>query len=109
VSGASRLPNRAGLVYKVLGMETEPVKATVRAFWDLARLQVLGAPVPAARPWGPPLLPDAIAVAQSARAAGPSRCCCAWVVEPRWPGSDTSTCTCDWRATGTSRPMGHCS
>jgi urease accessory protein len=58
VAGASRLPNEAGLVYKVLGMETEPVKAKVRAFWDLVRQQVLGAPIPTARPWGPPLLPD---------------------------------------------------
>jgi urease accessory protein len=58
VAGASRLPNDAGLVYKVLGMETEPVKAKVREFWDLVRRQVLGAPVPAARPWGPPLLPE---------------------------------------------------
>jgi urease accessory protein len=57
VTGASRLPSDAGLVYKVLGMETEPVKAKVRAFWHLARQQVLGAPVPAARPWGSPLLP----------------------------------------------------
>jgi hypothetical protein len=57
VAGASRLPNDAGLVYKVLGMETEPVKAKVRAFWDLVRQQVLGAPIPAARPWGSPLLP----------------------------------------------------
>ena len=55
VSGASRLPNEAGLVYKVLGMETEPVKAKVRAFWALVRQQVLGAPIPAARPWGSPL------------------------------------------------------
>jgi urease accessory protein len=59
VAGASRLPNQAGLVYKVLGTETEPVKAKVRAFWDLVRQQVLGTPVPAARPWGPPLLPAA--------------------------------------------------
>jgi urease accessory protein len=58
VAGASRLPNDAGLVYKVLGMETEPVKAKVRAFWALVRQQVLGAPIPAARPWGSPLLPD---------------------------------------------------
>jgi urease accessory protein len=56
VAGASRLPNDAGLVYKVLGMETEPVKAKVRAFWNLVRQQVIGAPIPAARPWGPPLL-----------------------------------------------------
>jgi urease accessory protein len=55
VAGASRPPNGAGLVYKVLGMETEPVKAKVRAFWDLARKQVTGASVPAARPWGSPL------------------------------------------------------
>jgi len=55
VAGASRLPNEAGLVYKVLGMETEPVKARVRAFWALVRQQVTGAPIPAPRPWGPPL------------------------------------------------------
>jgi urease accessory protein len=55
VAGASRLPNEAGLVYKVLGMETEPVKSKVRAFWALVRQQVAGAPIPAARPWGPPL------------------------------------------------------
>jgi urease accessory protein len=52
MAGASRLPNDAGLVYKVLGMETEPVKAKVRAFWDLVRREVAGAPAPAARSWG---------------------------------------------------------
>jgi urease accessory protein len=52
MAGASRLPNDAGLVYKVLGTETEQVKAKVRAFWDLARREVAGAPAPAARPWG---------------------------------------------------------
>jgi urease accessory protein len=57
VAGASRLPNDAGLAYKVLGMETEPVKAKVRAFWDLVRRDVANAPIPAARPWGSPLLP----------------------------------------------------
>jgi urease accessory protein len=57
VAGASRLPNDAGLVYKVLGKETEPVKAKVRAFWGLVRREVAGAPIPAARPWGSPLLP----------------------------------------------------
>jgi urease accessory protein len=57
VAGASRLPNDAGLVYKVLGKETEPVKVKVRAFWDLVRLEVADAPIPAARPWGSPLLP----------------------------------------------------
>jgi urease accessory protein len=52
LAGASRLPNQAGLVYKVLGMETEPVKAKVRAFWDLVRQQVTSAPIPPSRPWG---------------------------------------------------------
>jgi urease accessory protein len=55
MAGASRLPDDAGLVYKVLGRETEPVKAMVRAFWKLVRQEVAGAPIPAARPWGPPL------------------------------------------------------
>jgi urease accessory protein len=52
VAGAARLPNDAGLVYKVLGMETEPVKTKVREFWDLVRRQATGAPVPARRLWG---------------------------------------------------------
>ncbi|CNF19568.1 urease accessory protein UreD [Mycobacterium tuberculosis] len=51
MAGASRLPNGAGLVYKVLGRETEPVKAKVRAFWALVRHEVTGAPIPAVRPW----------------------------------------------------------
>jgi len=50
VAGASRLPNDAGLAYKVLGRETEPVKAMVRAFWRLVRQEVTGAPIPEARP-----------------------------------------------------------
>ena len=52
MAGISRLPNEAGLVYKVLGSETEPVKAKVRAFWDLVRREATGAPVPASRIWG---------------------------------------------------------
>jgi urease accessory protein len=54
MAGASRLPNDAGLVYKVLGMETEPVTTKVRAFWNLVRQEVVGAAVPAARLWGSP-------------------------------------------------------
>jgi urease accessory protein len=57
VAGASLLPHDAGLVYKVLGMDVEPVKAMVRAFWRTVRQEVAGAPIPPARPWGPPLLP----------------------------------------------------
>jgi urease accessory protein len=52
MAGPSRLPNDAGLSYKVLGMETEPVEAKVHAFWDLVRREVAGVPAPAARPWG---------------------------------------------------------
>jgi urease accessory protein len=52
LAGASRLPHDAGLVYKVLGMETELVTSKVRAFWDLVRQEVSGAPIPAARLWG---------------------------------------------------------
>jgi urease accessory protein len=51
IAGASRLPNDAGLVYKVLGKETEPVKAKVRDFWRLVRRETVGAPVPEPRPW----------------------------------------------------------
>jgi urease accessory protein len=51
MSGASRLPNAAGLIYKVLGRETEPVKAKVREFWKIARHAVLGVPIPQPRSW----------------------------------------------------------
>ncbi|HET9968625.1 MAG TPA: urease accessory protein UreD [Streptosporangiaceae bacterium] len=51
MAGASLLPNDAGLVYKVLGIETQPVKAKIRAFWDLVRREVAGVPAPAIRPW----------------------------------------------------------
>jgi urease accessory protein len=45
-SGASRLPYDAGLVFKVLGFEAAPVSAAIRAFWSLARQEVVGARVP---------------------------------------------------------------
>ncbi len=44
-AGASRLPNDAGLVFKVLGQESEPVQAKVREFWSIVRQTVIGAPV----------------------------------------------------------------
>jgi urease accessory protein len=44
--GACRLPNDAGLIYKVLGRETAQVKAKVRAFWELARREITGAAIP---------------------------------------------------------------
>ena len=41
--GACRLPNDAGLIFKVLGRETAPVKAKVREFWGIVRKEVTGA------------------------------------------------------------------
>lgn len=54
MAGASRLPNDAGLVYKVLGRETEPVTAKVREFWQLARRAAVGSDIPESRPWAWP-------------------------------------------------------
>ena len=50
-AGASRLPNEAGLIYKVVGMETSPVRAKVRQLWSLVRREVVGACVPPEFPW----------------------------------------------------------
>lgn len=44
--GASRLPNDSGLIFKVLGRETAPVKAKVREFWGIVRKEVIGADLP---------------------------------------------------------------
>jgi urease accessory protein len=43
--GACRLPNDAGLVFKVLGQESGPVRAKVREFWSIVRQTVIGARV----------------------------------------------------------------
>jgi urease accessory protein len=50
-AGASRLPNDAGLIYKVVGMETAPVRAKIREFWSLVRPEVVGASVPREFAW----------------------------------------------------------
>jgi urease accessory protein len=44
--GACRLPNDAGLVYRVLGRETIQVKAKIREFWGVVREEVIGAQLP---------------------------------------------------------------
>ena len=44
-AGVCRLPNDAGLLFKVLGQESEPVRAKVRDFWSIVRQQVTGATV----------------------------------------------------------------
>jgi urease accessory protein len=44
--GACRLPNDAGLLFKVLGRETAPVKAKVREFWGIVREEITRARLP---------------------------------------------------------------
>ncbi|MEW4566673.1 urease accessory protein UreD [Tautonia sp. JC769] len=53
VAGASRLPNDAGIVYKILGRDTALVRHKLREFWARVRFQVTGKPVPRPFPWGP--------------------------------------------------------
>ena len=49
--GITRLPNDAGLLLKVLGMETGPVKETVRKFGSTVRQAVKGRPLLPDFPW----------------------------------------------------------
>ena len=50
-AGITRLPNGAGLLYKVLGLEPGPVKKIVREFCSLVRQKVKGKPLPPEFPW----------------------------------------------------------
>lgn len=50
-AGITHLPNRAGLLYKALGMEPGPVKKLVRDFCSTVRQTVKGHPVPPEFPW----------------------------------------------------------
>lgn len=50
-AGITHLPNGAGLLYKVLGKETGPVKAQVRQFASAVRMAVKGKPLPKEFPW----------------------------------------------------------
>lgn len=50
-AGITHLPNGAGLLFKVLGMEPGPVKKIVRDFCSVVRMEVKGKPVPAEFPW----------------------------------------------------------
>lgn len=45
-AAACRLPGDAGVVFKVLGMESHAVRAKVREFWSLVRREVMRAEVP---------------------------------------------------------------
>jgi len=50
-AGLSRLPNDAGLIYRVLATESGIVRAKVREFLSLVRPQVTGFKVPSEFPW----------------------------------------------------------
>ncbi|MCB9017404.1 MAG: urease accessory protein UreD [Paludibacteraceae bacterium] len=50
-AGITRLPNGCGLLYKVLGKETEPVKKIIREFCSSVRMEVKGKSLPAEFPW----------------------------------------------------------
>lgn len=50
-AGITRLPNESGLLYKVLGAETGPVKKLIREFCSVVRLEVKGKPLPEEFPW----------------------------------------------------------
>lgn len=45
-AGISYLPNQCGLIFKVLGEETQPVKRIVREFGSIVRMQIKGKPIP---------------------------------------------------------------
>lgn len=49
--GITRLPNRAGLLFKVMGMETQPVKKAVREFASTVRMAVKGHQLLPDFPW----------------------------------------------------------
>lgn len=50
-AGITRLPNGCGLLYKVLGEQTQTVKSQVRRFCSSVRRQVKGCPLPEEFPW----------------------------------------------------------
>jgi len=50
-AGIARLPRGYGLLYKVLGDETGPVKRLVREFCSTVRQEVKGRPLPEEFPW----------------------------------------------------------
>jgi len=49
--GITRLPEGCGLICKVLGAETGPVKRAIRAFCSTVRQEVKGRPLPEEFPW----------------------------------------------------------
>lgn len=51
MTGITRLPNEAGLIYKVLGIQTGPVKKAVREFASTVRRHIKGVPMAPDFPW----------------------------------------------------------
>jgi urease accessory protein len=51
-ASAGRLPAGVGIFYKVLGMESQPVRAVLRDFWSVVRRTAVGASVPREFLWG---------------------------------------------------------
>lgn len=49
--GASLLPNDAGIIFKVLGVDTLKVKAAIRDFWQISREEILGKTIQAPFLW----------------------------------------------------------
>lgn len=50
-AGVTHLPNGAGLLFKVLGMEPGPVKKVIREFVSTVRMAIKGVPLPQEFPW----------------------------------------------------------
>lgn len=50
-AGITHLPNEAGLLFKVLGMEPGPVKEVVRNFCSTVRMAIKNKPLPPEFPW----------------------------------------------------------
>lgn len=44
--GITHLPHDSGLIFKVLGMQTQPVKQIIREFCSTVRMQIKGKPLP---------------------------------------------------------------
>jgi urease accessory protein len=49
--GACRLPNHAGLIFKILGRDCAQVKKKVREFWAIVRKEVVGTDIPTPFLW----------------------------------------------------------
>lgn len=47
----TRLPDKAGLLFRAMGMETEPIKRTVRTFTSMVRTAIKSHPLPTDFPW----------------------------------------------------------